>query len=286
MKLVPLLIAFLAMPIGTARAIDPGTAQGVLRAGADHIALTHSFALLHDNAEKLLERPVELRIVLADRDVPQDSLTGIAFLRVSEMAREGQVRGLLLQLDPDQRRLIVVTVLNRPADPRQSLVAQTLGATGQEVMKNLAIANNRVSGEIEHADSRPGTPDLPQISYAVRFSAPLFHEPRVTADLQGKAAQDSPQARLLREKARALAKGDFEAVRKISTQRANARNDAFLAQAGPQGEAFAKEAGAEMEKSFGKLKRVVVRGERAVAIFGEGEWMNFAREGGAWRVDD
>jgi len=113
MKLVPLLIAFLAIPIGAARAIDPGIAQGVLRAGADHIALTHSFALLHDNAEKLLDRPAELRIVLADRDIPQDSLTGIAFLRVSEMAREGQVRGLLLQLDPDQRRLIVVTVLNR-----------------------------------------------------------------------------------------------------------------------------------------------------------------------------
>jgi hypothetical protein len=286
MKLVPLLIAFLAIPIGAARAIDPGTAQGVLRAGADQIALTHSFALLHDNAEKLLDRPAELRIVLADRDIPQDSLTGIAFLRVAEMAREGQLRGLLLQLDPDQRGLIVVTVLNRLADPRQSLMTQTLGATGQKVMKRLTIANNRVSGEIEHAESRAGTPELPQISYAVRFSAPLFHEPRVTADLQGKAAQDSPQARLLREKARALAKGDFDAVRKISTQRANTRNDAFLAQAGAQGEAFAKEAGAEMEKSFRKLKRVVVRGERAVAIFGEGEWMNFAREGGAWRVDD
>ncbi len=282
-----LLPAFFMMPLHAALAIDPGTVQGSLQVGGAAIPLDHAAAHLHDNAEKLLDRPKELRIVVTDREVPQDALAGIAFLPVTQMAKEGKVRGLLLQLDPDNRRQVVVTLLRAPADPRQSLMTHTLSTTGQKVVKKLAIANNRVSGEIEHKDTRPaGSADLPKMDYALRFSAPLFSEPPITADLKGKAAQDSPQARVLREKARALTEGDFEAVRRISTRRANRQNDAFIAQAGAQARAFARKAAADLEKSLKKLQRVVVRGERAVAIFGENEWMNFARERGEWRSDD
>lgn len=282
-----LLPAFFMMPLHAALAIDPGTVQGSLHVGGAAIPLQHAAVHLHDNAEKLLDRPKELRILLADREVPQDALAGIAFLPVTQMAKEGKVRGLLLQLDPDNGRQVVVTLLHAPAVPRQSLATQTLNATGQEVVKKLAIANNRVSGEIEHKDTRAaGSADLPKMDYALRFSAPLFSEPPITADLKGKAAQASPQARVLREKARALAKGDFEALRRISTQRAARQSDAFIAQAGAQAKSFAKEAAADLEKSLKKLQRVVVRGERAVAIFGEKEWMNFARQRGEWRLDD
>ena len=48
----------------------------------------------------------------------------------------------------------------------------------------------------------------------------------------------------------------------------------------------AKEAGADLEKSLSSLQRVVVRGERAVAIFPGSEWMNFTRVGGQWLSDD
>lgn len=81
-----------------------------------------------------------------------------------------------------------------PTDPDQSLTMQTISATEQDVLKKLVVANNRVSGQIEHIDARTGgSADLAKVSYAAQFSAPLFHEPRITADLRGKAAQDSPQ---------------------------------------------------------------------------------------------
>ena len=193
-------------------AIDPGTAQGSLQVDGVTIPLRHAFAHLHDNAEKLLHRPRELRILLADRDVPQEALAGIAFLPLVRMVREGRVQGLLLQLDADQPRRGVLTVLRPLVKPEQPLIVQ-----------RIAVVHNRVIGEIEYGDG-------------FRFSAPLFSERRVSADLKGKATLDSPHARVLR--------------------------------------------------STDRLERIVVRGERATAIFADGKWLSLAREGGEWRSDD
>ena len=99
-----------------AHAIDAGVAKGALNVGGATIPLTHAYAQLHDNAEKLLERPRELRILLADREAPQSALNGIAFLPVVHMAREGKLRGLLIQLDPAKPDEAAVTVLHAPAD--------------------------------------------------------------------------------------------------------------------------------------------------------------------------
>jgi hypothetical protein len=70
----------------------------------------------------------------------------------------------------------------------------------------------------------------------VRFSAPVFSELSITADLKGKAALESAQARVLR-----------------STQ---------------------------------QLERIVVRGDRATAIFSDGRWLSLTRKAGEWRADD
>ena len=281
------LLLFFVMPIHAALAIDPGTAKGSLRVNGTVVPLTQSFAHLHDNAEKLLDRPKELRIVLADREIPQEALAGIAFPPVMQMARDGKVRGLLLWLDPGDRKRVLVTLLYPPKDPRNSLATLTLGGGSQDALKKLDIGGNRVIGEIEYRDSGASAfDDMPKFSYSIQFSAPVFNERPVTADLKRKEAHDSPQVRVLRDKARALAKADFAAMRLISTERANKVTDAFLAQAGAQAKAYAKEAAADIEKLLKKLERVVVRGERAVAIFGKGEWMTFARESGEWRSDD
>jgi hypothetical protein len=282
-----LLLSFALVQIPAALALDPGTAKGSLQVGGKDVPLKVSIAYLHDNAENLLDYPKELRIVLADREIPPDALGRIEFPPVMQMAREGKVRGLLLRLDPADRKKVVVTLLDAPSDPRMSLMTQTISDSSREAFKKFSHANNRVIGEIERRDSRSSSSaDMPRLDYTIQFSAPVFGERPVTADLKGKAAYDSPQARVLRDKARALAKGDFTAVRKISTERANKATDAFLAQAGAQAKAYAKEAAADIEKSLKKLQRVVVRGERAVAIFDRNEWMAFARESGEWRSDD
>ena len=277
-------LLLLLLPMHAAVAIDPGTAKGPLKAGKD-IALKHSIAYQLDNAEGLLDAPKELRIVLSDREVPPDALAGIAFPPVMQMARDGKVQGLMLRLDPADRMKVLVTLLAAPSDPRMSLTNLTLSGS-QDQFRKLDIANNRVIGEIAYRESRAGSADMPALDFAIQFNSPLFNDPPVTADLRGEAARKSPQAQVLREKARALGKGDFEALKKTSTERQNKATDAFLAQAGPKAAAFAREAAAEMEKSLKTLDRVVVRGNRAVAIIGKGEWMTFVQEGGQWRSDD
>jgi len=287
MRSLLLLLSFFVMPVHVALAIDAGTAKGSLQAGGKEVPLKYSFAYQLDNAEGLLDRPKELRIVLADREIPQDALAGIAFPPVMQMAREGKVRGLLLRFDPADRKQVDVTLLAAPSDPRMSLMTQTIRDSSREAFRKFSMGNNRVSGDIERRDARrDGSADMPTVDFAIQFSAPLFNEPPITADLKGKAAQDSPQARLLRDKARALAKGDFAALRKLSTERANKSTDVFLAQAGAEAKTFAKQAATAIEQSLKTLERVVVRGDRAVAIVGKGEWMNFVQESGQWRSDD
>ena len=127
---------------------------------------------------------------------------------------------------------------------------------------------------------------MPRLNYSLRVSAPLFHEMPVTAVLVGQKAQNSSQMRVLREKARALEKEDFASIQRLSTADANRRTWALLAQAGLEAKSLAKQAAAELQVSTRHLQRVVVRGDRAVAIFAGKQWHNFVREGGEWKSDN
>jgi hypothetical protein len=287
MKRLLMLLWLLASPLPNAQAIDPGMAQGSLEVNQEIIALTQGYAHLHDNGEGLLDRPKELRILLTDREVPQESLRGIAVLPVHDLAKQGQVRGLLIRLNPKDHSSVLVTLLYPPANSRETFPTQTLRSSGQKLPIKLKISGNRVTGEIHHpAEGERDPIGLPKLNYTVKFSAPLFHELAITADLKGKAAQDSSQARLLREKARALAKGDFEAVHRLSTERANRQTQVFLAEVGSEARFFAEKAAADMERSIKLIRRVVVRGKRAVVIFSKTQWSNFVQEDGEWKSDD
>lgn len=145
-----LALVLLLLPAHAAFAIDVGTAQGSLEVDGVTVPLTHAFAHLHDNADGVRQRPRQLRILLADRAVPQEALAGIALVSLLRMAREGRVRGLLLQLDADQPRRGMVTLLRPSVDASQPAAMQTI-----------TVAHNRVIGEIQY-----GGP--------IRFSAPLF----------------------------------------------------------------------------------------------------------------
>jgi len=283
--LVLLALSFLVLQ--RVRAIDPGQAKGVLRIGDEAVELKEAYAHLHDNAEGLLERPKELRIVLCDREIPQESLRGIAFLPVESLAKEGKVLGLLLQFDPSDQTKMTVTVLRAPSQGGGPLMTLSLADTGHKLLKRLALSQTRVDGEAEYTEQgRPGNGDLPKLAYSVRFSAPVFNELPVTANLTGKAAQESPQAKVVRAKVAALKKGDFETVKRLSTEHSGRDIDLLVAQAGPQAASVAKEIAAEMERSLGKIERVVVRGSTAVMIDSDRAWSTFVLEGGQWKSDD
>jgi len=267
-------------------AIDPGTAHGTLHVGKETITLTHAYAQLHDNTEGLLDRPKEMRILIVDREVKQEALNGVAFLPAMAMAREDKVRGLLLTFDPNDRNNVLVTFLYPPDSPAESLRAQSrMNSAG--VMKNLNITDQRVVGEIEDREQRESRfLDMPAINCATSFSAPLFHEPKVTQDLKGQAAKNSPQVKVLRAAVVALKKADFEALRKISCERANRQTEAIFAQDPAQVATFARAAGEELAQSLAKVQRIVVRGNRAIVIFPDKSWRNLERVDAEWKLDD
>jgi hypothetical protein len=160
-------------------------------------------------------------------------------------------------------------------------------AISEGVMKQLQITDQRVVGEIEDREQRESLfSDMSVLTYAASFSAPVFHEPKVTEDLKGQAAKNSPQVKVLRAAAEALKKADFEALRKISTERANRQTDAMLVQGGAQVANFARQAGKGMAQSIEKVQRIVVRGNRAVVIFPAKAWRNLERVGGEWKIDE
>jgi len=287
-RLIPILfILLICTP--AAHAIDPGRAQGTLLINGEKVDLKEAYAHYHDNKEGLLDRPKEIRIVLSDRRIPQESLRGIAFLPVTDLARDGLVQGLLLQFDPGDRSKMLVTLLRKPPRSGLSLMTLSLVETEPPLLKRLTISKTRVSGEIEYAEKRrTDSEDLPHLSYTVKFSAPLFHELPVTADLKGRKAQESPQISVMRQKVAALKKGDMEAIKQVSSEKANRRNAAMMEKMDSNSiQAFAKEGAIELEKIVKTVTRVVVRDDSAVAICSGGKtWMIFVKEGGNWKSDD
>lgn len=267
-----------------ALAIDPGTAKGTLTLGAERIALTHVVAVQRDNAEGLLDRPNELRLVLADREVKPEALWGVAFLPVTQLALAGQLRGVLLRWDPAKPEGYVLTVLAKPAEPG-GMLANTTISRSSGALPGVKIANNRVSGSAEVTDAVGNG-----ARWSATFSAPLMHEPRITEDLKGAAAKASPQAKALQAVQKGLAQGDWSVQRSLSTPAANQRFDAQLAQAGSpdakQMAEFAKMGAKELAKDLAQIDRVAVRGERAIVMMGKSSWRQFALDGGAWKIDD
>jgi hypothetical protein len=266
-------------------AFDPGSVEGSLRINDSEVQLKWAYARLHDNAEGVLDRSKKLRILLTDREVPADALDGIVFLPVEEMAKQGEVHGLLLELDPKDPDNMVVTLLYPPSDPGYSLITQTI-SKGKGI-PGWSLDSNHVSGTVEHHDDAEWDfPDIPRLSYMLQFNAALSHEPPVTEDLKKKKALSSPQVQVLSAKADALIRGDFVAVQEVCSERARRHNEVVFAHRTEEVQTMAKEAGTQMKKSLKKVQRVVVRGNRAVVIFSGKEWATLVLENGEWKSDD
>lgn len=272
---------------GSGYPIDPGTAHGALELNGEAVRLNHAYAHLHDNAERLLMTRKELRILLTDREVPQELLGGLnpAAALISEPGL-GDLRGILLQTDPDNPDAVTVTLLLPLSGSRVQQESRSAHDSANHGLKSLKLNRLRVTGILE----RPGGQDASgkqgaAMSKSVRFSAPLFHERAVTANLSGKAAGNSTQARLLREKVRAMLNSDTAKIRAISTERASREFDASLAREGDSARAWMKKEAATLEKALETIRRVVVRNDRAVMIWDDNSWTCFLRKGAEWKID-
>ena len=265
-----LLGAALSLAATPAFAIDAGTASGRYADGETDLTFSHAIALELDNAEGFRQSAREYRVLLSDRDVPIGALYGLAFPPVWSMAKKGEVRGLLLSIDPEDRNSAVVTVF-APPEPGYSFTTWTL-TNSEGVWERLDSSATRITGALREGVSERMT---------LQFSAPVFTD-AVEADLKGAAARASEPVKVLLARAEAMRRGDMAAAAALSTPSA-AEN---FRDAPPELLKMALRMAAELTRRLKAADRVVIRRETAAVRLGEGEWGSVARVDGVWKAAD
>lgn len=292
MKTILVPVMFLAVLMFSCRsfAIDSGTATGTLKVGSEVVTLTHAYAHLHDNAEGWLDTNKEMRILVSDREVAEDDLSGLnPFFTLSAMVKQGSVRGVLIRFDPAIPKSIMVTVLYPPNDPRYKLCNKKISDSEKSPLEKLLISDVRVSATVNQSSAGNAELGWPSENYSFKFSAPLFKEAAVTATLKGKQALDSPQVKAILSKAAAMIKGDLEKIRHYSTERFIRELDTRISQSQEEAQYLMRESGKDIEQTVKKGKlRLIVRGDRASLIVEakDGNTMfGLIKKDGNWIVD-
>jgi len=161
------LVFFLLSILPTAAAIDPGRSTGYVQYDDSRIELREAAAHLHRSTNADPPQPAELRIVLSDREIPQESLAGTDIRRLLELAHADAVHGILIRLNPDNPGTLTLTVLTPPPTAQHTVAARRYTDAGRDILRNLRLSPQRVSGDL----SCPPNSDL---ECAAHFSAPLF----------------------------------------------------------------------------------------------------------------
>lgn len=289
LSLLMALLAVFCFPL-ISLAIDPGTASGTLTVDSTVVSLTHSYAHLHDNAEDGPKSKKELRILVADRAVPQEAIAGLnPFFTLSAMVRKGTVRGVLVRCDPANPKEIVATVLFPQKEERYSLGNKTISQSDRSPLDKLVITDLRVSAAMEQSSDGNPEQGWPSEKYVFSFSAPLFKEPAVTATLNGKQALNSPQVKAVLAKTAAMAKGDYAAVKSVSTERSIEEMDRFMSSDKEGSVTMMTEAGKQMGQAVKKYPlTLIVRGDRATLLIKQKDgrsMIGLVKKNGVWLVD-
>jgi len=283
--LAPLLTVALAWA-QPAAALDPGKADGSLSLGQASVELKTAYATQYFNDEGLADGP-ELRLLLADRKVDIDLLAGPRTDGIERAARKGQLRGILLRLDPAQLGKAPVrgTLLTVPQSPADSLMHFTMtGDSGG--FEALQVTKDRVQGR---AQFRSTGGDSLAFNYRATFSAPVVQD-RPTARLIGPRAQESAPAMAVLSFERALLDGDLAAVSALTTPERFAGLDADFARAGPV--VFLEQVRAQLPEPAVRqrqIREVVIHGRRAWVVMvnddGSRTIAAVVHIDGAWKVD-
>ena len=283
--LAAILTALLASA-GPAMAADAGKADGSLSSEQGAIEFKTAYATQYFNDEGLADGP-ELRILLADRKVDLDLLAGPTADAIERIARKGELRGILLRLDPTQLAKAPVrgTLLMQPPSPSDSLMHFTItGDSGG--FDALQVSKDRVQGKVQF-QSAPGT--SPAFGYRSAFSARLVQD-RPTARLIGARAQESPPAKSVLAFERALLDGDLATVSAHTTPARFAGLDADFVRVGAA--VFLEQVRAQLPDPAirpRQIREVVIHGSRAWVVMikedGSRTIAALVHTDGVWKVD-
>jgi hypothetical protein len=257
----------LGLPL-SAHAGGPGAVGGHYQRDGRPMIFSHAVALRQDDIEGQLLSGPGIWVLLSDRAVPVEALEGGEFPPVDEMAKAGQVRGLLVQFDPADRTKAHITILDTdPADPDASPATLTV-SDSEGLWTRLEEAGGHVSGDFTERDGM-----------AFSFDTPILENP-VTQDLKGPAARASPFAALIEVQAKAFAAGDMPAALALLS----ASSRAHFGTVTPALAAMLKGQAATTLAAAHGLTRVVIRGNTATALAPDGAAYGFVREEGAWKM--
>jgi hypothetical protein len=166
LAIVSLVFLLLAV-IPNAAAIDSGRVAGYVLTGETRIELREAYAHLHRGHSDQPPREPELRLVFADREIPQATLAGSDVSAVLERARAGGVRGLLIELNPDDPGTVTLTLLMPLRSADDGFATRQYRAAADPVLRNLRLSPQRVGGDL-------ACPPSDDLGCAAHFSAPLF----------------------------------------------------------------------------------------------------------------
>ncbi len=247
------------------------------------VTLTHAYAHLHDNAEGILDRNPELRILLSDREVSPEVLVGLGILPVDRMAVEGAIQGLLIALQPDTPNEINVTYLLQPEEEGMSTMNQYFSTSDQDLWASFEFSEEHLRGVLEKPDD----------GFSVSFSVPVAKEPAVSALLEGDEAKQSEPYQVLLTQLEAVKAGDLNGLRAMMTEASKTKTQEMIERMGATEEQMVgmlEQMAPEREAMLAAVQKVVIRGDRALVLFQEEEgsrsWSNLVKVDGVWKVDD
>ncbi len=274
-SLIPMTLGI--VPAG--EAADAGSAKGSLKVRGNTVAITHVYALRYDNDEGLLQGP-EVRVLLADREVSPALLSDWLLDRLEKLARQGQIRGVLLKLNPSKPGSQQGTLLYPSDDPQQTST-RFFTMVGGDAEK-LKIERDDVVGEARNVGNK-------EYEYAVSIRAPIRPDEPVTARLKGKAALESPQVQTFLASETAMRAGDLEAARPLTAPESFKAIEEYVKQVGEA--AYRETMKNEIPPTGERLKEireVVVRGDRALIVLQRPEGktaVTLAQVAGKWLMD-
>ncbi len=253
--------------------------EGTVTIDGKAIRITHAAAQLNDNAEKLEVQP--LTLVFADRPIPAGAIDGGGWT-LMRMAADGELRGVLLRIDPAMPQKASMVLLAKRADGQPGIVSAFVSSPEGPVVEGLKIGANTVSGSFVRKDYADMQLSL---SHSVRFAMPLSHAPAIGTDLGAAQLKSSPQFKALAALADAMQRGDLATARRLHSTLARAELDA--AAAATDSTVFTermKKQGAYMKTQLPRYQRLVVRGPRATLIVKPDYFQTMTMEEGEWKM--
>ena len=288
--LAALLLAAGAGSPAAAAGPGPGKADGTLRLDKAPTNLIQAYAVeVVEIPEMRMPNSPErtITLILTDRPLPGR----VDDMSAMEQAYNGQLRGLVIEIDPAAKTV----VSGRTLVPQEEL-PQFFSMSGDSSGVELAgftedKAKGTITGKIKttapmevvNFDNKPG----PQtFSFNVVFNAALLPAPKLTATIEGDQAKASEQGQTLKRFLQAVSDGNPDALKAVVT-----KDHPALSMLNPEGMGQIKEMifadGNNVEGIYGLLTKIYVYGQTATALLRHPDgWSSYplALEDGKWKM--